>query len=113
MYINSIQIRKFRSALANFRCGTLPLEIETGRMCRVDRLERLCKVCKSGEIEDEVHFLLICKPLQHIREQYLNVSSTSLQTFFNLLSYKNEDVIRNVAMYIYHAMSFRNVVLLT
>ena len=61
-----------RKYLAKFRLGVLPLCIETGRYQR-PRLaveERICKVCNSGEVEDESHFLLRCS-LYNIERQGL------------------------------------------
>ena len=51
-----------RKFLAKFRLGVLPLRIETGRYQRprLPAEERLCKMCNSGEVEDEIHFLLRC-----------------------------------------------------
>ena len=51
VYINSLQINKIRRTYANFRCGTVPLEIETGRMNGIERKDRFCIVCKSREKE--------------------------------------------------------------
>ena len=49
-----------RKFLAKLRLGVLALHIETGRYHRprLPAEDRLCKICNSGEIEDETHFLL-------------------------------------------------------
>ena len=52
--------RNERSVLAQFRCGILPLRVETGRYVGEKPEERLCKICDSQQIEDETHFLLHC-----------------------------------------------------
>ena len=49
-----------RSLLAQFRAGILPLEVEIGRYQNTDLADRICKLCNSGEVEDEVHLLCIC-----------------------------------------------------
>ena len=49
-----------RSIFAQFRCGILPLEIETGRFKDIMLNERICKLCESGCVEDEIHFLCEC-----------------------------------------------------
>ena len=46
-----------RSILAQFRCGILPLQIETGRYHGEDRL---CKLRSNNCVEDKIHFLLHC-----------------------------------------------------
>ncbi len=35
----------------------MPLEIETGRWQNKPAEERICKVCESGEVENEFHFI--------------------------------------------------------
>ncbi|CAC5400852.1 unnamed protein product [Mytilus coruscus] len=47
-----------RSHLAQFRCGILPLRIETGRYIGERAEERLCKFCTADVTETETHFLL-------------------------------------------------------
>ena len=49
-----------RSLFSQFRCGILPLEIETGRFRNIPLGERICKLCGSGCVEDEIHFLCEC-----------------------------------------------------
>ena len=48
--------------MAKLRKSTHPLEVEVGRYHRpyVERKDRLCKICNSGEVEDEKHFLTSC-----------------------------------------------------
>ena len=60
--------RKERSLLAQFRCGILPLRIETGRYVGEKPAERLCKICNSNQIEDETHFLIYCPFYRVLRE---------------------------------------------
>ena len=77
MYMN----RQQRSLLAQLRCGILPLHIETGRFktvrddnhnCfrRINKSERLCHICKSGDIEDETHFICVCVVNMKYIEKY-------------------------------------------
>jgi hypothetical protein len=37
------------------------LNIEVGRYNKTPRNERFCKKCNTDEIEDEMHFFLLCK----------------------------------------------------
>ncbi|CAG2187145.1 unnamed protein product [Mytilus edulis] len=59
-YLKSGISRHERSAIARLRCGVFPLEIEKGRYRGVPADRRLCKVCRTGSVEDEKHFLLHC-----------------------------------------------------
>jgi hypothetical protein len=52
--------RNQRSMLAQLRCGTLPLHIETGRFSNKKVEDRICTICNSGDIESEYHFLFHC-----------------------------------------------------
>ena len=67
--------------LCKLRLGVLDLEVETGRRfktdengkkVKIDRSERFCKLCTSGEIENETHFLFSCPALQQTRRTYLS-----------------------------------------
>ena len=50
---------KERSMLAKFRMGVLPINIEVGRYRNISVDQRFCYNCVT-EIEDEIHFLLVC-----------------------------------------------------
>ena len=57
---------KYRVALSKLRLSAHSLLIETVRYCRnrVDRNERRCTLCDTG---DEYHFILICHKYNDIR----------------------------------------------
>ncbi len=67
----SFMKRKHRSYLAQYRCGILPLEIETGRWQNKPVEKRICKVCESGEVENEFHFIFSCTLYNNIRATFL------------------------------------------
>ena len=69
-FVFKILNRGHRSVLAKFRSGTLPLEIETGRWRGTPVNERLCKICNSGDIEDETHFLFDCTLYSIVRNAF-------------------------------------------
>ena len=52
------------------------LENERGRYIHVNRPERLCKICYNY-VEDEFHFIFICKAYNDLREIYIPVIYTS------------------------------------
>ncbi len=54
-----------------YRCGILPLEIETGRWQNKPVEERICKVCESDEVENEFHFIFSCTLYNNIRATFL------------------------------------------
>jgi len=77
-----------RSLMAQLRCGVLPLEIETGRYKRLDVDERKCKICNSGQVEDESHFILQCSEFSTERHSFfkdLNI---------DYINYASEDLLK-------------------
>ncbi len=49
----------------------MSLDIETGRWQNKLVEERTCKVCESGEVENEFHFIFSCTLHNNIRETFL------------------------------------------
>ena len=51
----------------------MPLMLELGRYRRpkMPRFERICTIC-SGEVEDEIHFILRCPALVNARKPLLD-----------------------------------------
>ena len=89
-----------RSLIAQFRCGILPLHIETGRfknitdpdtgkIRKLKAEERICPVCKSGEIENEIHFLCI-SPEYHLPRQMLFCQISNISPDFMRLSVEDK-----------------------
>ena len=63
--------RNHRSLVAKLKSGILPLRLETGRYKGMNREGRLCQVCDRNKVEDEVHFLFVCKKLKKTRKPYV------------------------------------------
>ncbi len=64
--------RRPRSLAAKLLCGILPLEVETGRYKKGEKVERefrYCKICNGGTAENEYHFLFGCDKLKEERSQ--------------------------------------------
>ena len=56
-YVYKVYNRVHRSLLTQFRCGILPIKIETGRYTQIPTEYRLCIFCEENAIENEHHFL--------------------------------------------------------
>ena len=69
-FVSNVNNRKSRSLITLLRAGCLPLEVEIGRWYNVPRESRICKLCTSGEVEDEVHFIFSCGALKETRDTY-------------------------------------------
>ena len=68
-YVKLNLCKSERSHLAQFRCGILPLRIETGRYSGEKVEERVCDFCTSNATEYEKHFLLNCSHYTDIRAE--------------------------------------------
>ena len=60
---------KRRRILVQLRSGTTALEVETGRWQGVRREERVCRNCRSEEVENVDHWLLRCTGMAEVREK--------------------------------------------
>lgn len=100
-----------RSHLAQFRCGILPLRIETGRYIGERPEERLCKFCTADVSETETHFLLDCTFYSDIREhvfgELLLTTSFVSMNINEKLIFLNISHTRKLAKYIVQAYSKR------
>ena len=56
-----------RSIKTKLRCGTSELEIERGRHSGTARINRECRCCSSGDVEDSFHFVMKCSRVRHER----------------------------------------------
>ncbi len=70
-YAFSFMNGKYISYLAQYPYGILRLEIETGWWQNKPVKERICKVCESGEVENEFHFIFSCTLYNNIRTTFL------------------------------------------
>ena len=83
--------RRQRSLLAQLRLGILPLKLETGRFRRLTVEQRVCELCNSNSVEDELHFLFNCSIYEEVQRvlftqvEYCNVN---LRQFSNLDKFK-------------------------
>ena len=57
-----------RSCIAQLRFGTLPLTVETGRFTSIKRDDRVCPICDTNDVEDELHFLFTCPKFSDLRK---------------------------------------------
>ena len=77
-----------RSFIAQLRFGTLPLAVETGRFTGIKRDDRVCPICDSNNVEDELHFIFICPKFSDLREIMFN---KVLRYNTNFLNYNHVD----------------------
>ena len=70
--------------LTQFRLSSHDLAIERGRYQNLIRNERVCKLCKSGLVENEYHILLVCPLYRELRQKYLKPYYCRWPTLNNL-----------------------------
>ena len=59
-----------KSLLAQLRYGILPLRVETGRFVNEKRCDRICTLCNTGNVEDQIHFLFHCNLYETQRNEF-------------------------------------------
>lgn len=73
-----------KSLLSQLRYGILPLELETGRYKGLDRGARLCTLCNSNVVEDQLHFVLQCPVYNDFRSDFVNTCRERITGWDNL-----------------------------
>ena len=105
-YISILNIRKFRHCYAQLRSGLSHLEVTKKSYRKINTNDWNCKVCSLGLFENEFHFLLVCPVYADLRANYIAKKYYTCATEHKLnisLSCKNENVIKSLANYVYHA----------
>jgi len=85
-YLLSDTQKTARYLLTRIRTGTNKLRIETGRWKRPQEAleERVCRVCMSGAVEDEKHFILDCNAYTNLRNEMLDRIRSKTHNRYNL-----------------------------
>jgi hypothetical protein len=104
-----------RCNITKIRLSSHSLRIQTGRYGanRIDRNQRICLYCDSGDIEDEFHFICICSRFNTLRNQYIKkyfYIRPSMFKFVELMKSCNKNVLSKLSKYIEEAMKLRNAV---
>ena len=110
-YLLLIKKRKFRNAITKLCLSSHQLNIETGRHRNIERLDRKCKICNLGDLEDEYHFTLVCQAYDDLRKQYVPkfyYDKPSVFKFISLLNSTKLKILNNLALYIIKSFELRN-----
>ena len=112
--------RKLLRSLAQFRLGAHRLRIETDRFNKANNYIppnlRICQMCSTNKMEDELHFLLDCPAYEDLRnEMFVNIQNSNehfnsynnVQKLIWLMSSENKQDILTVASFIDRGMSRR------
>ena len=88
--------------LTRFKTTNHRLPIETGRWSKIDRDNRLCKLCNIS-IGNEYHFLLVCPFLSHLRTKYFPnyfCKYPTIEKFIYLMTTSYKPLMLNISKYI-------------
>ena len=83
-----INNNKLRRNLTNIRISTHNLATDRLRNFLINWLERICKLCDTGEVGTELYYTMICKNVKIVefREQLENWIHTNIAQWHNLTS---------------------------
>ena len=70
-YIDICKLKPDRSLLSKFRLSAHSLAIEKGRYSNIERQNRVCLSCDTGEVENEYHFFSTCPHYISLRKTFL------------------------------------------
>ena len=119
-YFDIIRNVDIRKCFTGFRVSSHRLQIELGRYKKVPKEKRLCELCLSGEVEDEIHFVTSCERYDNKRKAFYDTILSLNKHFGNLskkdkfiwlFSNENKDVLLNLATFVYECYQLRGSVI--
>ena len=80
----------------------LPIQFHSWKIVFKPREERTCSVCRTGELGDEMHYIMHCPVFQQDREKFLpTILNEKTETnFINLLKSDNIKILRGLAKFL-------------
>ena len=102
-----------RCIFSKIRLSCHPLRIQTGRYApnRVARNERICVYCDSNDIEDEYHFICVCRKFNDFRKKFIKkyyYTRPSMFKFIQLMQSSNIKILHNLCLFIRESLKFRH-----
>ena len=99
-----------KQILSKYRMQAHSLNIESGRYHATPRGQRICTVCNSNDVEDEMHFILLCPAYADLRTVFLKqyyYRHPSVYKLVELFSCKNVKTLRKLGKYLLQATAKR------
>ena len=80
----------------------LPIQFHDWKIVFKPREERTCSVCRTGELGDEMHYIMHCPVFQQDREKFLPtiLNEKTETSFINLLKSDNIKILRGLAKFL-------------
>ena len=110
-YIRQDMDRHLKCVMTKFRFGISNLTVHFYRYRSHTVRDLICPMCKES-IENEVHFVLCCPFLLELRRKLIPpkfFSNPSAFRFTLLMSRKNDNIIKNLSIYLYNAFKIREI----
>ena len=101
--------RHLKLIMTRFRLGISDIAVHYYRYRRFVASELLGPLCRE-EQEDEIYFVLCCPILNDLRQQLIPYRFFRQPCLFRLtmlLSSENEEIVRNLELYLYRALKIR------
>jgi hypothetical protein len=113
-YLQCIKNRDARRRLCQIRTSTHKLSIETGRHKKIPEEQRICPMCPSQTVEDELHFIIQCTAYSSPREALFKTivnkhfnTLTEEEKFIWLMSNEDDNICNNLGHFIMVAYDTR------
>jgi hypothetical protein len=120
-YLTCVKEKHIRSEYCKFRLSAHKLNIEMGRYVMHPRRllpeERICNLCNNNQMEDEIHFLLLCPSYEEKRKDLIAkiiltfpcfASLNTHDQFVCLLSTLDVEIINLVANFVFNCVKSRS-----
>ena len=99
-YVKYVNHKLDRSIIAKLRCGILKLKVETGRFTNMPLADRICDLCDTGFVEDEIHFVCVCPKYMNERRTYYNyLDNRSDHDFKTIQNKPHSDIFDHILKY--------------
>ncbi|XP_069141192.1 uncharacterized protein [Argopecten irradians] len=105
---------KTKQILSKYRMQAHSLQIEAGRYNAVPRGDRLCTVCDKNDVEDEMHFVLLCPAYSELRKKFIKTyyhKHPSVYKLIMLFSSKNVKSLNLLGKYLIQATEKRKIII--
>jgi hypothetical protein len=111
LYLTMPLNRHIKNVVVKFRFGISDLFVHSCRYKNLVNINLVCPLCREAT-ENEMHFLLCCPAFTDLRlklipEKYFRNPNLSRMNL--LLASKNEETVRNLALYMYKAFKLRQI----
>ena len=110
LYLTMKLDRHMKRIVTKFRFGISELKTHHFYYRQGSERDLICPLCGKTE-ENEMHFVLVCPWLAELREQFIPKKFTRqpcLNRFIMLITSRNENVVKQLALYLYKAFRLRD-----